>query len=190
MGLYTEQIRQLQELKADLEETKADLEQKIAETTDPSLRNVYQGMLEETIDDIDEVDQAIEILETKAEGTPNGYDKHSEEIDWTNPDNWKDVREIFGFDDDESQINENWFNNLLRNSYIEPMTLIDQLQIQLAILQSYLIEMIEMHEAKAEMEELLALKKRMAAQREVRKKLIKKTVGIAKMRDIPVRSMN
>ena len=70
------------------------------------------------------------------------------------------------------------------------MTLIDQLQIQLAILQSYLLEVIEMQKAEASMEEVLALKKRMDAQRKVRKNVIKKSLAIAGMRDIPVRNMN
>ena len=66
------------------------------------------------------------------------------------------------------------------------MDFISQLQVQLAILQSYLEELHTLQQKQASREEAMALFQRMRKQREVSKKLVAKSLEIAGMRDVPV----
>ena len=70
------------------------------------------------------------------------------------------------------------------------MTLLEIMQLQLAFLQAYLQEMQRMQTKAVSKEDAMDLIKRIREQREMTSALVKKTVNIAKMRDIPTRSMN
>ncbi|MEL6629366.1 MAG: hypothetical protein AAFQ83_23800 [Bacteroidota bacterium] len=64
------------------------------------------------------------------------------------------------------------------------------MQLQLAFLQAYLQEMQQMQTKAVSKENAMDLITRIREQREITSALVKKTVNIAKMRDIPTRSMN
>ncbi|MEO0585784.1 MAG: hypothetical protein AAF135_26475 [Bacteroidota bacterium] len=64
------------------------------------------------------------------------------------------------------------------------------MQLQLAFLQVYLQEMQRMQTKAVSKEDAMNLIERVREQREMTSALVKKTVTIAKMRDIPTRSMN
>ena len=66
------------------------------------------------------------------------------------------------------------------------MDFISQLQIQLAIFQSYLEELRALQHKQASREEAMALIHRIRKQREVKNKLVAKSLEIAGMRDVPV----
>ncbi|MEL6729694.1 MAG: hypothetical protein AAFP83_01065 [Bacteroidota bacterium] len=70
------------------------------------------------------------------------------------------------------------------------MTLLEIMQLQLAFLQAYLQEMQQMQTKAVSKENAMDLITRIREQREITSALVKKTVNIAKMRDIPTRSMN
>ena len=70
------------------------------------------------------------------------------------------------------------------------MTLLEIMQLQLAFLQAYLQEMQQMQTKAVSKENAMDLITRIREQREITSALVKKTVNVAKMRDIPTRSMN
>lgn len=100
--MYDREIAQLQEQITSLQEQRNTLRESIEKTTDPAIRKIYQDELSAVIDDIDEIQQAIEMLRNKQEGTKNGYDKHADEVDWSNPKNWPDIRGLFGFGENDN----------------------------------------------------------------------------------------
>ena len=99
--LYDKEIQQLEEQLTTLNEQRQEMRDLSNGTLDHSLRNLYLKEEGEIIDAIDEVEQAIEILKNKQEGSKNGYDEHAREIDWTNPDNWPQIRGMFGFGEED-----------------------------------------------------------------------------------------
>lgn len=105
MALYDREIAQLKQQLASLQEIKKGLDKLIAITTDPVVKKVYIDDRADVIDKIDEVLKAVDILEHKKTGSPNGYDKHADEVDWTDPNNWPDIRKVFGFDEDDEPNN-------------------------------------------------------------------------------------
>ena len=98
--LYENEIAQLNEQLRQLELLKDELEKLIDHTSNKELMEIYQKEIEEISIDIDEIKEAIEILQNKQHGSPNGFDEHSSKIDWSNPDNWSQIRGLFGFDDE------------------------------------------------------------------------------------------
>ena len=98
MGIYKREIGQLEQTLTLLKQSRTKLKNAINSVTDPEMLRIYKEEEQKLIDDIDEVEQAIEILRNKEAGTKNGFDEHAEEVDWTNPANWPDIRKLFGFD--------------------------------------------------------------------------------------------
>ena len=99
--LYDKEIRQLEIQLEALQQQREEMRNQLKGTTDPYLRKLYREEEGKIIDDIDEVQHAIEILKNKQAGTKNGYDEHAKEVDWTNPKNWPKIRGMFGFGDED-----------------------------------------------------------------------------------------
>jgi len=97
MGLYKKEIKALQEQVKQLNNQRTNLQKVINKTTDQSLIKIYQDELMQIIDDIDELEQAIERMENHDEGSPNGYDELSDEVDYSDNRNWPKLRGLFGF---------------------------------------------------------------------------------------------
>lgn len=105
MALYDREIAQLEQQLIVLKKQRDALSKVIAITYDPIVRQALIDERADLITTIDEVEQAIDMLKHKRHGSPNGYDKHADEIDWTDPNNWPDIRTIFGFGEGEEPSN-------------------------------------------------------------------------------------
>ncbi|MEO0585785.1 MAG: hypothetical protein AAF135_26480 [Bacteroidota bacterium] len=99
MGIYRKEIAQLRQSLAVLEQSQHTLKVVIDQATDPELLKIYHQEMRALIDQIDEVNQAIEILQHREDGAKNGFDELAEQTDWTNPENWPNIRSHFGFED-------------------------------------------------------------------------------------------